>query len=70
MQLEVRVFEQVTVVDTIGDALELISAAVRKWMDSGDQNPLQITINKINSRGPPALGVTVGESVHIKDRLV
>lgn len=70
MSLEIRVFEQVNVVDTIGDAIRIIKDAIRKWFSSGDQNPLKIEVSKVNSRGPPALGVDVGESVRIKDRLV
>jgi len=70
VNLEIQVFEQVSVVDSIVDAIRVIKDAIKKWIDSGDQHPLKITISKINSRGPPSLGVAVGESVRIKDRLV
>ena len=70
MNLEIKVFEEITVVDFIGDAIEFVTETIRKWFASDDDRPLQITISKVRSRAPPALGVSVGEAVRIKDRLV
>jgi hypothetical protein len=70
ISLEIKVFEETRVVDFIGDAIEFINEVIRKWFASEDQNPLQVTISKIHGRAPPALGISVGEAVPIKDRLV
>lgn len=70
MNLEIKVFEETIVVDNIGDAIKFISAQIEKWLNSDNVSPVQITINKISPRGPPFLGVKVGESVELKDRLV
>lgn len=70
MNLEIKVFEQTKVVDNIGDAIKFISEQIKEWFDSGVDLPFNLIINKINPRGPPSLGVKVGESVELKDRLV
>lgn len=70
MNLEIKVFEETIVVDNIGDAIRFISEQIEKWLNSDNVSPIQIIINKISPRGPPSLGVKVGESVELKDRLV
>ena len=68
--LEVTVNEKVTVIDKIMDAISYLVKAIQEWIFSNNKEPLSISIKKIEARGPPVLGISVGDSSRIKTGLV
>lgn len=69
MNLEIKVFEEVTVTDSVGDVLRILEKAINAWIESNDTKPFTVVITKL-ANSPPALGISVGETVAIKDKLV
>ena len=68
--LEIKVFDEIKVVDCFTDAVVILEKAILKILASDSDSPVSITIRKVKNNSPPALGINVGETVVIKDRLV
>jgi hypothetical protein len=68
--IEVKVKEKITVIDSVGEVMKLLHELVEDWVKIGDQKePMVITIKKVEDRGPPALGVSVSETMKVKSAL-
>lgn len=70
MTLEIRVHEDIKVVDSLGEAIRIIVRAFKKWAKHEDIREFQIVIKKVSDRAPPALGINVSDTSKIVDRLV
>lgn len=72
--LEVTVNDTTKVIDKLMDAITYIIKLIQEWMFSKAQEPLVISIKKIEARGPPiqsnVLSVSVGDKSNIKTGLV
>ena len=70
MNLEVKVNEKIIVADSIEDVVRIIEDEIMSWSSrDGDDAPLQITVSKVKSRAPPALGVNVSDGVGANESL-
>ena len=67
--LQINVREVVTIVDTLPQFKEVIAKIVNDWFLSDDKEPLAVTLTKIEARGPPALGISVGDSITVRHSL-
>lgn len=65
--LEIKVTESVQVVDTLPEVQKLVEKIILEWFESGKTTPLEITIERKETRAPPALGINVGEEVKLKE---
>jgi hypothetical protein len=68
--LEINVFDESKVVDSMGDAVVVMERIIQKILASDSDIPVTITVKRVKNNSPPALGINVGETVVIKDRLV
>jgi hypothetical protein len=68
--LEINVFEQTYVVDTVGDAVAVLTRVVQQILSDNKDIPVNILISKPRANSPPALGINVSEVIEIKDKLV
>ena len=78
--LEINVNEQIYVVDVVGDGTnqgggievieKIIMDAIKKVISEGNLIPLNILIKKPRANSPPALRITVSETIKVEDRLV
>lgn len=56
--------------DSLPEAEKYILEALKNYVASPDQNiPLTITITRIEERGPPSLGVNVGDTIVARSAL-
>lgn len=69
MTLEIKVKESIELYDSVGDVLNRVEEIIYNWEMSDTQEPLVITLRKVESTGPPALGISVGETIKHKDAL-
>ena len=68
--LEINVFEQTYIVDTVGDAVAVLTRVIQKILAEDKDVPVNILISKPRANSPPALGINVSEVIEIKDKLV
>lgn len=69
MNLEIHVKDNISVFDKVGDAIAYIEEVVKSFMADDTQNTITINLVKsIPTRGPPALGVNVSESINTVDK--
>jgi hypothetical protein len=68
--LEIKVFDTITTVDTLVQAVEYVIEVIRKWFTSDDKQPLDISLKKLEDRGPPSLKINVTDTVSAKGGLV
>ena len=68
--LEINVFEQTYIVDTVGDAVAVLTRVIEKILAEDSDVPVNILISKPRANSPPALGINVSEVIEIKDKLV
>ena len=68
--IEVRIKDEIKVFDTVGDMIEAIREIISTWIGIKDQKePIVINIKKLEARGPPALGVSVNDTMKAKAAL-
>lgn len=68
--LEISVFDTITTIDTLAGAIEFVVETIKKWFASDDIRALQMTLTKVQRRGPPALGINVNDTISAKGGLV
>ena len=68
--LEIKVFEEVKVTDSLMEALAFIEKVIQRVLSGDTDIPVLISIRKVNSNSPPVLGINVSETSLVKDRLV
>ena len=68
--LEIFVFDSVTTHDTLVQAIEYVIETIKKWYSSDSLKPLQMTLTKIQKRGPPDLNINVTDTISAKGGLV
>lgn len=61
--LQIKVTDNIKVVDTFAQAVKVIVAAFKKWVNSNDDKPFRLSVHRKEGRDPPALEVNVNESV-------
>ena len=63
--LEVKVADETKILDKVMEAIAYIVKAIQEWIFSNVNEPLTISIRKVDARGPPltskVLSVGVGE---------
>lgn len=69
MELEIRVAENVFISESLGDIVTFIEREIKKFIEDDTRNVLDISIKKNLTRGPPALGVHVHDSMKIGEAL-
>jgi hypothetical protein len=65
-RLEIKVFDEIHVVDSLDKAIVIIERVLKEWFDSGGKKPLEISVNKTITRGPPSLEISVSDEVITK----
>ena len=68
--LEINVFEQTYIVDTVGDAVAVLTRVVQQILSDNKDIPVNILISKPRANSPPALGIDVSDDSSLEDRLV
>lgn len=68
--LEIRVFDEIKIVDSLGDAVVVLEKVIQKILASDSDLPVSISIKRVKNNSPPVLGINVTETVVLKDRLV
>jgi hypothetical protein len=69
MELEIHVAESVFISESLGDIVAFFEREVQKFIADDTRNELTVTIRKNLTRGPPALGVHVSDSMKIGEAL-
>ena len=69
MALEIKVAETLIVVDSMPQALTAIEQILKDYLAMNELVPMTITISKIESTGPPVLGITVSDLSQVKTTL-
>jgi hypothetical protein len=67
--LEIKVYDTITIVDTLVQALEYVAKVIEQWFYSDDEAPLTITLSKTPGRAPPVLSINVNDAVSAKGGL-
>ena len=68
MKIEIQVYDQITVVESLGDVTAYVTEAIREWYNNPESDPkLVITLSKIEDRAPPAIGINVSEIISMKE---
>lgn len=65
-RLEITVFDDVQVADSLKKAIRIVLEAFKKWFNSDDDTPFRLSVKKLEDRGPPALEIKVQEEVITK----
>jgi flagellar biosynthesis/type III secretory pathway protein FliH len=68
--LEICVFDEIEVTDTLVGAMEVMEKIVQKILASDSDVPVTITIKRVKNNSPPTLSINVSDSSVVKDRLV
>lgn len=63
MTLNIQVYDTITTCDSYSEALKIITEAINTWFDGDQKKPLVITLSKDEDRGPPALKISVADSI-------
>ena len=64
--LEIKVFDEITVVDNLKKAILIILEAFKKWVDSADDAPFNLSVKKVSNKAPPVLEINVEETIKTK----
>ena len=64
--LEVKVFDKVTVADSLKQAIMIMLEAFKKWVDSDTKEPFNLSVKKVSNKAPPVLEINVEEEVKTK----
>ena len=65
---EIRVSDEITVIDRLGDVEEFILQLIRQWNNFNDSEPLIIELRKVEGRGPPTFAIKVNDAVDTADK--
>jgi dihydroxyacetone kinase-like predicted kinase len=65
-KLEIKVFEEVRVVDSLKEAIMMIVEAFKKWVEGDMEKPFDLSVRKMQNKAPPSLEINVKEEVITK----
>lgn len=65
-RLEIKVFDEVTVTDSLKKAIVVILEAFKKWVNSDRKEPFGLRVEKLANKAPPVLEVNVKEEIKTK----
>jgi len=69
MTIEIHIKDTVYVHDNFDSVITEITRVVKAWYESNDNEPLVITLNKVEDRGPPVLKIRVKDIINVKSLL-
>lgn len=64
--LEIRVFDEVTVDDSLEKIIEYVVSEIKQWHDSNDERPFTLKIERQQNKAPPSLEINVSDTVKVK----
>ena len=65
-KIEIKVFEEVIIADGLKKAIVIIMKLFKAWYRSESNSPLNISLKKLEDRGPPTLEIKVTDKVITK----
>lgn len=69
MTLKIHVKETIRVCEKLQEAENFVIGEIRRWfLDPNQKTPLKITLEKIEDRGPPTLGIHVSDVMDLSER--
>ncbi len=70
MSLEIKVYDNITICDSLVETQKVVAEIIEKWFKSSDEKPLTIIIKKNESTGPPSLKINVVDIIKSQTGLV
>lgn len=68
--LEIRVYDNIGIFDTLVDGTTFIVDQIKKWFESGVEEPLNISVKRMANKAPPELRINVSDTIKAEGGLV